>query len=71
MGLVNGLSPVSFMGDVVLSNADGTVFTTAESRNASICVGGNCNLAPEPATLLLVGGALSALAIIRRRRQAA
>jgi len=34
-------------------------------------VGGNCQLVPEPATLLLFGGALGGLAIIRRRRYSA
>jgi len=73
MGLANGLSPLTLtLADLVLSNWDGSAdLEGVQVQNGSICVGGNCNEVPEPATLLLLGAALSALAIIRRRRRAA
>ena len=71
VGLANGLSPL-ILSDVVLSNWDGTeTLADVGVRNGQICVGGNCAQAPEPATLLLLGGALGALGIIRRRKQVA
>jgi len=73
-GLVDGLSPLT-LSDVVLSNWDGTATLAGiGSLNGEVCVnsaGGPCAAAPEPGTMLLVGSALSALAIIRRRKQAA
>jgi|KBSMisStaDraftv2_1062788.scaffolds.fasta_scaffold101063_2 hypothetical protein len=70
-GLLNGLSAVT-LSDVFLSLSDGvTTMQGVEVQNGQICVGGNCQLVPEPATLLLFGGALGGLAIIRRRRYSA
>jgi PEP-CTERM motif len=69
--VANGLSNLT-LTDVVLSNWDGTAtLAGVEVQNGRICVGGNCQQAPEPATLLLLGGALGALGIIRRRKQVA
>ena len=69
-GLANGLSLLT-LTDVVLSNWNGdSTLDGVEVNNGQICVGGNCRLVPEPATLLLFGSALGGLAIIRRRRQA-
>ncbi len=69
-GLADGLSLLT-LSDVVLSNWDGTeTLADVGVRNGQICVGGNCAQAPEPATLLLLGSALGALGIIRRRKQA-
>ena len=69
-GLVNGLSPVSFTrGSVFLSNWDGTeTIPGVGTQNGEICVGGNCSTVPEPASMVLVGSALGALALLRRRR---
>lgn len=69
-GIGNGLSLLT-LTEVVLSEWDGvTSMDGVEVQNGKICVGGNCALVPEPATLLLFGSALGGLAIIRRRRQA-
>jgi hypothetical protein len=67
-GAANGLSPLK-LSDVVLSNWNGDE-TLAEvgTRNGEICVGGNCNNVPEPASMVLVGAALGAMALLRRRR---
>jgi len=71
MGAANGLSLLT-LTDVVLSNWNGdSTLEGVEVQNGRICVGGNCELVPEPATLLLFGGALGGLAIIRRRRYSA
>jgi len=71
MGAANGLSLLT-LTDVVLSNWDGTeTLAGVEVQNGRICVGGNCAVVPEPATLLLFGSALGGLAIIRRRRYSA
>lgn len=71
-GLVDGLSPVSFVrGSVFLSNWNGDeTIAGVGTRNGEICVGGNCSNAPEPASMVLVGTALGALALLRRRRSA-
>ena len=69
-GAANGLSLLT-LTDVVLSNWNGdSTLDGVEVQNGRICVGGNCAVVPEPATLLLFGSALGGLAIIRRRRQA-
>lgn len=67
-GLANGVSPLQ-LSDVVLSFANGdTTLPQSGIRNGEICVGGNCgNDVPEPSTILLVGAALGALALRRRR----
>jgi len=71
MGAANGLSLLT-LTDVVLSNWNGdSTLAGVEVNNGQICVGGNCQLVPEPATLLLFGSALGGLAIIRRRRHSA
>jgi len=71
MGAVNGLSNLT-LTNVDLSNWDGTqTLAGVGVENGRICVGGNCAVVPEPATLLLFGSALGGLAIIRRRRQSA
>ena len=71
MGAANGLSLLT-LTDVVLSNWNGeSTLAGVEVNNGQICVGGDCEGIPEPATLLLFGGALGGLAIIRRRRQSA
>jgi len=70
-GAANGLSLLT-LTDVELSNWNGdSTLAGVEVNNGQICVGGDCEGIPEPATLLLFGGALGGLAIIRRRRQAA
>jgi MYXO-CTERM domain-containing protein len=67
-GLANGLSPLK-LSNVVLSNWDGTeTLAGVGTRNGEICVGGNCNNVPEPASMALAGAALGALALLRRRR---
>jgi MYXO-CTERM domain-containing protein len=70
-GLANGLSPLK-LSNVVLSNWDGTeTLAGVGTRNGEICVGGNCNNVPEPASMALAGAALGALALLRRRRSGA
>ncbi|MEP7183378.1 MAG: hypothetical protein ABI886_14440, partial [Betaproteobacteria bacterium] len=52
-GLADGLSKLE-LSRVFLSNSDGTAtLEGVQTRDGSICVGGNCNVVPEPATLLL------------------
>jgi len=70
-GLANGLSPLTLTG-VELSNfTGGATIAGVGIQNGEICVGGNCSgnvpEIPEPATLLLAGTALGALALRRRK----
>lgn len=68
-GLVAGLSPVT-LSNVDLSNWDGTsTLADVTSRNGSICVGGNCNTVPEPASYGLVAVALLAAGWAGRTRR--
>ncbi|MBX3645466.1 MAG: PEP-CTERM sorting domain-containing protein [Rubrivivax sp.] len=67
-GLANGLSPLR-LSNVVLSNWNGDeTIAGVGTRNGEICVGGNCNNVPEPGSMVLVGTAFGALALLRRRR---
>ena len=71
-GLANGLSPLR-LSEVTLSNWNGDETRPNVDRRGEICVapaGANCNIinVPEPTSMLLVGTALGALAL-RRRKQ--
>lgn len=70
-GAANGLSPLRIPDGVVLSNWNGDQTLVNVNRAGEICVaaqGVNCNVVPEPASMVLVGTALGALALLRRRR---
>lgn len=74
MGLLDGLSLLT-LSDVTLSTWDGAAtLAGVTSQNGAVCVssaGGPCaSVVPEPGTLLLLSGALGALALVRRRKQA-
>ena len=69
IGSANGLSPLK-LSEVILSNWNGQdTLPGVGTRNGEICVGGNCNVVevPEPTSMLLVGAALGALALRRRK----
>jgi hypothetical protein len=68
--IANGLSLLT-LGDIggeFLSNADGLLTIPTQAANGLVCVGGNCQVVPEPATFALLALGAGALAI-RRRRQ--
>lgn len=68
-GLKDGLGELLLQG-VNLSYFDGNTTIPQTSDDGQICVG-DCSNVPEPASMVLVGTALGALALLRRRRSAA
>ena len=72
LAIANGLSglnlAVSPSTGIFLADAAGAELP-ANSRNGSVCVGGNCT-APEPGLLALFGTAIGAMTVRRRRARA-
>lgn len=70
--IANGLSGLNLAASpqvgIFLSDAEGNDLP-ANSRNGSVCVGGNCT-APEPGLLALFGTAIGAMTVRRRRARA-
>jgi hypothetical protein len=70
--IANGLSGLNLGASpstgIFLSDAEGNELPT-NSRNGSVCVGGNCR-APEPGLLALFGTAIGAMTVRRRRARA-
>jgi hypothetical protein len=71
--IANGLTPLTLgliNGSAPLSNGVGLAPLNATLVSGSICVGGNCTVTPEPASLLLLSTGAAALFARRRRKTA-
>lgn len=76
--LANGLSPLSFTGNIApsdqfLGDEDGDSIAQVSTGSGRICVGGNCGQpepVPEPPVMMLIGAGLLGFAFNRRHRRA-